>query len=170
MTKSQQRSSYDTVETTIIIWQSGNKSYKIKYFGFQASVVNPQSNQHLDTAMAIKVAITTTTTIILNWRMMCKNRKSGHLVVALSALVSCVVIQTAFGRRYSELMDGRITIRRIERDTLTHLNLAPSLPQVNTSYIYFTYIKLTSSSSAVILSPNQSKINWTILSSFGSPS
>ena len=54
---------------------------------------------------------------------MCKNTKSGHLVVVLSGLVSCVVIQTAFGRRYSELMDGRITIRRMERDTLTHLNL-----------------------------------------------
>ena len=43
---------------------------------------------------------------ILNWSILCKNTKSGHLVVVLSALVSCVVIQTAFGRRYSELMEG----------------------------------------------------------------
>ena len=43
-------------------------------------------------------------------------------------LVSCVVIQTALGRRYSELMDGRITIRRMENgDTLS-----PSQSQVNT--------------------------------------
>ena len=33
-------------------------------------------------------------------------------------------------------MDGRITIRRIERDTLTHLNLAP---ETDSSHIFFAF-------------------------------
>ena len=108
--------------TIIIIWVA--RLYI--YFEFKTFEVKSQSQGGQSPAVTIKKGKTTRILYILNWSISCKNTKSGHLVVVLSALVSCVVIQTAFGRRYSELMDGRITIRRIERDTLTHLNLAPS--------------------------------------------